>query len=229
MSGTLDLGLAAGCSDPDNITGWALDQFQARYGPTVTKDDIWEYMYGVMHAPDWRERYSHDLQRNLPRIPLAEDFEAFRAAGRELIELHVGYETVEEYPLVCLVDGAPDEGCAAAGAYRISGRMRWGGGRGQQHEDRSILIVNDRCRLVGIPPEAHDYTVSGRSPLHWAIESLRTKHDKPSGIVDDPNGWHSWAGEPFNLIRHLRRLVTVSVETAGIVASLPRSLPSDAP
>ena len=223
----LDLGLEAGPSDRDNVTDWALAQFQDRYGAHVTKDDVWEYTYGVMHAPDWRERYRHDLQRNLPRVPLADGlaaFEAFRSAGRELIDLHVGYETVDEYPLTCLVDGEPDEGTADPAAYRITSKMRWGGGRGQDNEDRSVLIVNERCRLVGIPAEAHDYMVSGRSPLHWAIESLRVKHDKASGIIDDPNGWHAWSDEPFNLIRHLRRLVTVSVETARIVAALPPSL-----
>ena len=225
MNGTLELDLEAATSDTDNITDWALAQFQALYGPHVTKDDVWEYTYGVMHAPDWRERYRHDLQRNLPRIPLADNFEAFRSAGRQLIDLHAGYETAEEYPLACLVDGQPDEGGSDPGAYRIDTKMRWGGGRGHANEDRGILVVNDRCRLVGIPIEAHDYTVSGRSPLHWAIESLRVKHDKASGIVDDPNGWHAWRDDGFNLIRHLRRLVTVSVETARIVAALPPSLP----
>lgn len=225
MNHTLDLRLEADVADPDNITDWSLAQFQDRYGPDVTKDGIWEYMYGVMHAPDWRERYRHDLQRNLPRIPLADDYEAFRSAGRRLMDLHIGYESVDEYPLICLVDGEPDEGAADGGAYRIDSKMRWGGGRGHSNEDRSVLVVNDRCRLVGIPEQAHDYTVSGRSPLHWAVESLRVKHDKASGIVDDPNRWHAWADEPFELVRHLRRLVTVSVETARIVAALPPSLP----
>ena len=215
-----DAGLSA---DSDNITGWALEQFRAKYGPEITKDDIWEYLYGVMHAPDWRERYRHDLQRNLPRIPLADDFEAFRSSGRKLMDLHIGYETVEETPVTCLVGGEPDEGQADDDAYRIESRMRWGR-HPDGSEDRSVLLVNSRCRLVDIPPEAHDYTVSGRSPLQWAIDSLRVKHDKASGITDDPNGWRDWADEPFNLVRHLRRLVTVSVETAGIVAFLPPSL-----
>ena len=207
----------------DNITDWALEQFQAKYGPEITKDGIWEYVYGVMHAPDWRERYRHDLQRNLPRIPLADDFEAFRSSGRRLMDLHISYETVEESPVTCLVDGEPDEGRADDAAYRIESRMRWGR-HPDGSEDRSVLLVNSRCRLVDVPPEAHDYTVSGRSPLQWAIDSLRVKHDKASEITDDPNGWHDWANEAFNLVRHLRRLVTVSVETAGIVAGLPPSL-----
>ncbi len=227
MADTLNLDFpeAGPATDSDNITDWALEQFQAKYGPEITKDGIWEYLYGVMHAPDWRERYRHDLQRNLPRVPLADDFEAFRSSGRKLMDLHIGYETVEESPVTCLVDGEPDEGRADDDAYRIESRMRWGKDS-DGSEDRSVLAINGRCRLVDIPLRAQDYTVSGRSPLQWAIDSLRVKHDKASGITDDPNGWRDWADEPFNLIRHLRRLVTVSVETARIVACLPPSLPS---
>ena len=225
MSGTLGLDLPEAEHDGDNVTDWCLDRFSERYGPHVTKDGIWEYMYGVMHAPDWRERYRHDLQRNLPRIPLADDFEAFRSAGRSLMDLHIGYETVDAWPVECRVDGAPDEGQSDDDAYRIESRMRWG-----KHPDgsanRTILWVNGRCCLVNIPVEAEDYKVSGRSPLTWAIDSLRHKHDKASGITDDPNGWHVWADEPFELIRHLRRLVTVSVRSAEIIAALPPSLPA---
>ena len=221
MTSTLDLGL--GAEDDDNITDWALQRFQARYGPHITKDSIWEYAYGVMHAPDWRERYRHDLQRNLPRIPLAEDFEAFRSAGRELMDLHINYETVEEWPVECRVDGVPNEGVADPDAYRIENKMRWGK-EGDNGDRFAVLHINSRCCLTGIPAEAQDYKVSGRSPLQWAIDSLRVKRDTASGFVDDPNGWHEWADEPFNLIRHLRRLVRVSVETAQIVASLPPAL-----
>ena len=225
MNNTLELGLDIDePTDTDNITEWCLQQFHNRYGTHITKDDIWEYLYGVMHAPDWRERYKHDLQRNLPRIPLADDFEAFRAAGRALINLHIDYETVDEYPVTCLVDGQPDEGQADPAAYHIDKKMRWG--KTGKQEDKSILEINQRCKLIDIPDEAHHYTVSGRSPLAWAIDSLRHKLDKDSGITDDPNGWHVWADEPFNLIRHLRRLIHISVETTRIVNSLPPSLPS---
>ncbi len=214
-------------TDDDNITDWCLDQFRSHYGTEkITKDDIWEYMYGVMHAPDWRERYRHDLQRNLPRIPFAPNFEAFREAGRRLMDLHIGYETVPEWKLTCLVDDEPDEGDSEPDAYRITRKkkMRWGKVPGSRTADRSTFEINERCKLVDIPDEAHQYTVSGRSPLDWAIDSLRWKENKQSGIVDDPNGWHVWAEQPFNLIRHLRRLVYVSVATARIVASLPPSL-----
>ncbi|MDE0642899.1 MAG: hypothetical protein OXH95_01975 [bacterium] len=224
----------------DNITDWCLELFQERYGTQVTKDDIWTYLYGVMHAPDWRERYRFDLQRSLPRVPLAEDFDAFKSAGRELMYLHIGYETCPEYliPAVVSVEGGGAEssdlrfGLDEAGdraaaktphLFRI-GKMHWGRGEDNKQSDQTVLWVNDRCRIEEIPAKAHQYQVSGRSPLHWAIDSLRHKEDKASGIVDDPNGWHVWEDRPFNLIRHLRRLVYVSVRSAKIIESLPPSL-----
>ena len=179
--------------------------------------------HGRVSGTHRRQGYRHDLQRNLARIPLAEGFEAFRSAGRALMDLHIGYETVQEWPVRCLVDGEPDEGQADDDAYRIESKMRWGS-HADSSTDHSVLHANSRCQLVEIPPEAHDYDVSGRSPLQWAIDSLRHKQDNASGIVDDPNGWHEWADEPFKLIRHLRRLVHVSVETARIVSSLPPAL-----
>jgi len=216
--------------DDDNVTDWCLDQFRSHYrNPVITKDDIWEYLYGVMHAPDWRKRYAIDLRRNLPRVPFAPDFEAFRSAGRALLDLHCGYETVPEWPVECRLDGVPSEGDADPRidpeAYRIKNKMRWGGKA--RDPDRTVLKVNDRCHLVGIPLEAQEYTVSGRSPLDWAIDSLRHKYDRKAHVSDDPNGWHAWVDDPFQLIRHLRRLVRVSVETARIVKALPPSLPPE--
>ncbi len=225
---------AAEQGDGHNVTDWALDVFREKYGSGISKDDIWGYMYGVMHAPDWRERYKHDLQRNLPRIPLADNFEAFRAAGHKLMDLHIGYETCSEHDVVCLVDGQPDEGDSEADAYRIRTRMRWAkkgveiDGESKLVDDHTVFEVNDRCKLVGIPDEAHEYTVSGRTLLDWAVASLRFKEDKASGITDDPNEWHAWADEPFELISHLRRLIHVSVWSAKIVAGLPPSLPASA-
>lgn len=213
--------------DGDNITDWCLEKFQSHYeSDSITKDDIWEYLYGVMHAPDWREKYKHDLQRNLPRLPLAADFEAFRSAGRQLMDLHIGYETVPEYQVDCMYDDEVDNDGRSKdpSAYRITGRsMRWGKGEDRK-DDTSVLVINDNCRIVGIPDEAHRYEVSGRSPLKWAIEGLRHKKDKNSGIEDDPNLWEAWADDPYELVRHLRRLIYVSVHSHRIIDALPPSL-----
>ena len=227
-----------GMGSDDNITDWCFEQFRSKYGPDITKDDIWNYIYGVMHAPDWRSRYRHDLQRNLPRIPLAADFKAFCVAGRELMNLHTGYETCDEAKIDCVVDNRAvidgklvrtglfeDEDELPPEVFRIEKRMRLERDKGA---DTRTLKINDRCSLVKIPPRAFDYKISGRSPLEWAVDSLRLKEDKNSGIVDDPNGWHVWAEDPFQLIRHLRRCVFIGIRSAEIIDSLPPSLDDDA-
>ncbi len=162
-------------------------------------------------------------------MPLADDFGAFRRAGEELMNLHIGYETCPEHPdVVCEVDGDPDQGeHPDPEVYRLGGRLRWGRSPDDPStDDWSVLLVNDRCRLVGIPRQAHEYEVSGRSPLRWAVDGLAVKTDRESGAVDDPNGWHRWADHPFELIRHLRRLAYVGARSAEIIAGLPPSLPA---
>ena len=184
-----------------------------------------------MHAPDWRKEYKHDLQRSLPKVPLATDFEAFRSAGEELMTIHADYETQpEQAGIVCLVDGKPSEGEAGASAYRIEKRMRFGKIDGKARtEDKSVIEINPRCQVIGIPFEAYDYEVSGRSPLKWFMDTNRLKVDKESGIENDPNGWWEWEADEdaFNLIRRIRQLVWISVQTSQIVNGLPPSLTGD--
>ena len=212
----------------DNITDWCRHRFREHYrSPSITKDDIWAYIYGVLHAPDWRSKYANDLRKGLPRIPFAPDFWAFRTAGQALIDLHLGFESCEPWPVD--IETASD---ADSDSFRISSRMAWARVRdanGKLVDDRSVLQINESCRMVGIPDEAHQYVVNGKTPLEWAIDRLRLTRNNTSGIVNDANTWHAWADDPYNLVLHLQRLVRVSVETARIVASLPASLPDDDP
>ena len=202
----------------DNITDWCLERFRGHYNnPNISNDQIWAYIYGVLHAPGWRNKYANDLAKGLPRIPLAPDFPAFHAAGQKLIDLHLGYETCDPYPLNVEVDRT------VADPYRIGpGPMRWGGPK--RDPDRSVLIANDHCRLVGIPDEAHQYTVNGKTPLEWAIDRLKPTVDNDTGHTNDPNTWHTWANNPEQLITHLRRLVQLSIETTRTINNLPPTL-----
>ena len=212
----------------DNITNWCLSQFQDHYDdPTITKDDIWAYIYGVLHAPDWRTKYANDLRKGLPRIPFAPDFRAFREAGQQLMDLHLNYETCEPWPLRVVTTGRPDD----PDLYRIKKKMDWGKERdpdGKLVKNKTVLVVNDHCRIEEIPNEAHDYVVNGKSPLEWAIAQLTVKTDSKSGIKNNANHWHSWAVDPGELVLHLQRLVRVSVETARVIGGLPPALAPDA-
>ncbi|MDE0601081.1 MAG: hypothetical protein OXI56_04720 [bacterium] len=208
----------------DNITNWCLAQFQDHYDDqTITKDGIWAYIYGVLHAPDWRTTYANDLRKGLPRIPLAPDFRVFQEAGQQLIDLHLNYETSEPWPLRIITTGNDDD----PDLYRIKRKMDWGKERdpdGKLVKNKTVLVINDHCRIEEIPDEAHDYVVNGKTPLDWAIAQLTVSTDSKSGITNNANHWHAWADNPFELIRHLQRLVRVSVETTRIVKGLPAAL-----
>lgn len=198
----------------DNISDIALTSFQAHYTDgTITKDAIFDYVYGVLHALDYRDRFANDLAKELPRVPMAPDFRAFADAGQALARLHLEYETCDEHPLEAEVkpnDPQPEY-------FRIGTRkMRFA------DKERTTLIVNDHVRLSGIPAEAHRYVVNGRTPLEWFIDRYRIRPpDKQSGIVNDPNGWFT---NPCDLIAAIRRIVHVSVETTRIVEALPPAL-----
>ena len=193
----------------DNITDSALAAFRARYGDDgITKDAIFDYVYGVLHAPEYRERFANDLAKELPRIPFAQDFHVFATAGSDLTELHLGYETCNEYPL----DVEFGTGELTDEHFRLGTKAM------RVSADGSSLAINEHVRLVGLPPEAHGYEVNGRTPLGWFIDRYRTTKDNQSGIVNDPNDWFA---NPRDLVTAIRRIVHVSVSTVAIVDQLP--------
>ena len=197
----------------DNISDTALGAFRAHYNDNaITKDAIFDYVYGILHASGYRERFANDLAKGLPRIPFAPDFRAFTQAGRALAELHLGYETCEEYPLDIEFSQPrtprPEH-------FRIGQRtMRF------DDDEKTVLRVNEDVSLRGIPAVAHRYQVNGRTPLDWFIDRYRITRDKASGIVNDPNQWFD---DPRDLIAAVRRIVHVSVETTRIVEGLPEA------
>ena len=198
----------------DNISDTALRSFQACYREsTISKDDIFDYLYGVLHTPDYRQRFANDLSKELPRIPFSPDFWVFAKAGRKLAELHLGYETCDEFPLETKFSG---KGEPRAKHFKIGTKyMKFA------DAEKSVLILNDHIRLENIPLEAHQYAVNGRTPLEWFIDRYRIKTDRRSGILNDPNGWFD---APRDLITAFRRIVHVSVESTHIVNNLPNSI-----
>ncbi len=202
----------------DNISDGALDAYRNRYSQWVTKDQIFAYVYGILHSPDYRERYADDLAKLLPRIPevaTADAFRAFSEAGQRLLDLHIGYETAEPYTLKeRLTPGAPNR----PEHYRVL-KMRWG--TSGNNTDHSVIVYNDWITLAGIPDEAHEYVVGPRSALSWLLDRYQVKIDKESGIVNDPNDWGAEIGNPRYIIELVKRVTTVSVETMAIVRTLP--------
>lgn len=200
----------------DNITDAILTVYREKLGPQITKDDIFYYVYGVLHSEQYRTTFAADLKRMLPRIPLAastEDFEAFVAAGRELADLHVGYESVEPYPLH---ESTHPMGVADWDLYRVQ-KMKWA-----DKTTKKAIVYNGYITLSDIPTEAHEYMLGSRSGLEWLIDRYQVKTDKPSGIVNDPNDWCREHDDPRYIVDLIKRVTRVSVETMGIVRSLPQ-------
>lgn len=203
----------------DNITDWALAEYQKAYGPQTSKDDIFYYVYGLLHSPEYRERYAADLKKQLPRIPQVKGkdaFVAFVAAGRALADLHIGYEELEPYPLVeTVLPGASDD---AYERFAVS-KMKYAGKAGAW--DKSRIVYNKFIDLEGIPLEAQEYMLGSRSGVDWILERYQVKTDKASGIVNDPNDWSREHEQPRYIIDLIGRVVALSVETNRIVGSLP--------
>nr|WP_246276232.1 type ISP restriction/modification enzyme [Curtobacterium albidum] len=194
----------------DNITDQALELFQAKYGPEVTKDDVFYYVYGVLNSTEYVQRFSSDLKKVLPRIPFVRDFSAFADAGRELANLHMNYETGPLFPLT--------ETTSADPTYAVT-QLRYG--KIGKIVDKSTIIYNADVTLSGIPDDAHEYMIGSRSAVDWIIERYRVRTDKKSGLVNDPNDWIAEHGDDRYLVELISRVVFLSVETVRIVKSLP--------
>jgi predicted helicase len=214
----------------DAITNEGLAHFQSAYpGEKLSKEDLFYYVYGLLHSPDYRERYADNLAKELPRVPrvkTAADFWEFSNAGRALADLHLGDETVPMYT-GAKVTGPKGEAIDLAGRDRHDAAFwrvekmkvpKTGGTK-----DLTTLIYNGKLTVTGIPPEAYEYVVNGKPALDWVIERQCVKKDKDSGIVNDAN---AWATETMHNPRYplelFLRIITVSLETMKIVHALPK-------
>ena len=196
----------------DAISDWALGEYRRRYGDeTITKEDIFLYVYGILHSPEYKDRFASDLKKMVPRIPYATDFRAFSNAGRELGQWHLSYETVEPYPLEENYNRLVMEDSD----WRVH-KMVFGKRGGEK--DKSVIVFNQHVTLKGIPLAAYDYVVNGKSALDWVMERYAVSIHKESGIRNDPN---DWSDDPRYIVDLVKRITRVSLETVRIVASLP--------
>ncbi len=193
----------------DAISDEALQKFRSYYhDKTITKEDIFYYIYGVLSTSEYRERFNDDVKKMLARVPLAWDFWVFSKAGRELGELHVNYEKVEAWPLAF---NEPEEGM-----YRVD-KMKI-----VDIEGEKSIRYNDNITIRGIPAEAWEYIVNGKSALEWIVERYQDSTDKDSGLRNDCNAWGLEHNNPRYILDLIEKVVRVSIETVQIVKGLPK-------
>lgn len=196
----------------DGVSDFILNRAIKLYGKSVGKEDIFYYVYGILHSPDYRETFANDLKKMLPRIPLVERpkvFWAFSKAGRQLAELHVNYESVSAHPGV-VIEGEESE------FYTVE-KMRF-----PKKEQKDIIIFNSRITLSNIPEKAYQYVVNGKPAIEWIMERYQVKTDKKSGIKNDPNDWAAEVGNPRYILDLLLSIINVSTQTVNIVNDLPK-------
>jgi len=200
------------------ITDAILKDFREAYENKVEKEDIFYYVYGILHSQEYKTRFANDLKKMLPRIPLTKetaDFWAFSQAGRELAEWHLNYETVEPWPVGEMstsfnLDDGKD--------YLVQ-KMTFG--RKDRQVDKTTINYNSRITLSNIPLEAYEYIVNGKSAIEWIMDRYQVTVDKEIGIRNDPNDWAREHNEPRYILDLLKRIITVSIETMKIVRALP--------
>ena len=233
----------------DAISDYILKQARTQYNdPKIRKEDIFYYVYGFLHCEDYRTEFSADLKKMLPRIPLvdtADDFWAFSKAGRKLAEIHLNYEQAEPYKaLIISASQVASElpifsGMAAniqaffsaeapETLYKVR-QMRFAKksgydskGKAKNVDDKTRIIYNEKIAIAGIPEEAYEYVVNGKSAIEWIMERYAITTDKASGIVNDPNDWALEHNDPKYIFNLVLRIITISLETMKIVKRLPK-------
>ena len=188
-----------------------------------------DYIYGLLHSPDYRNRYADNLSKELPRIPAVKtfaDFRAFSQAGRDLAHWHLNYETVALHPGVTLDTGKTPAHALTDADYRVT-KMKFAKTRdpetGKSINDKTTVIYNERITLKNIPLSAYDYIVNGKPALEWVMERQSVTTDKDSGITNDANLWATETmANPKYPLELLQRVITVSLETLEIVNGLPK-------
>jgi predicted helicase len=195
----------------DNITDWAFKQFQAHYDKKVevTKDGIFAYVYGVLHDPVYRETYAQNLKREFPHIPFYANFTRWRAWGQALLDLHIGYEIVEPFSLVRT--DVPDDNVRATGQTpRVILKA---------DPDNGIIVLDTETQLSGVPAVAWEYKLGNRSAIDWVLDQHKEKTPKDPVIREKFNTYR-FADHKERVVDLLRRVVTVSVRTVGIVEEM---------
>jgi predicted helicase len=197
----------------DGVSDYILDKATKQYNATnITKEDIFYYVYGFLHSPEYRETFANDLKKMLPRLPLVEDvkdFWAFSKTGRQLAEIHLNYESVPPY------EGVKVEG-EDSNFFKVE-KMRF-----PKKDQKDIIYFNSQITISNIPLEAYEYVVNGKSAIEWIMERYQITTHKESQITNDPNDWAEEVGNPRYILDLLLSIINVSMQTRELVGKLPK-------
>ena len=188
----------------DNLTDWALNQFQINYkSKKITKEEIFHYVYAVLHNPAYRKKYELNLKREFPRIPFYENFEKW---SKQLMDLHINYEEAKPFKLKEVTDKKIKNPKAKLKALKETGS----------------IIIDEATTLNGIPEEAWDYKLGNRSALEWVLDQYKESKPKDPTIAEKFNTY-KLADYKEHVIELLKKVCTVSVETMDVINEMEKT------
>lgn len=191
----------------DTLNDNALSLFKEKYeDKSITSSSIFSYIYAVLNSKDYKEKYSNNLSKEMPRIPFLKDFWGWSNIGKALIDLHLNYEKAKPYAGVKIEKNTED--------YKVT-KIRY-----LLKDRKDTIIFNDHIIISNIPLKAYDYVVNGRSPIDWVLDQYQYNVDKESGIIDDPNTYDEVKGGKY-VFDLILSLITVSLETQKLIKELP--------
>lgn len=203
----------------DAITDWILNEFRTRlYAKSITKTQIFYYVYAILHSKDYQETFDAELKKSLPRLPIVDsfdDFKAFEKAGRELANLHLNYENQQPLKEV-QVTMTSTPGNDDYDFYKVE-KLKF-----PKKTEKNRIIYNGHIVIDNIPDKVYEYVVNGKSAVEWIMDRYQVKIDKDSLIKNDPNDWSLEHGKPRYILDLLLSVMTVSVKTVDIVNNLPK-------
>jgi predicted helicase len=193
----------------DAISDWALHLFRQKYGPKISKEDIFYYVYGVLSAPQFVKRYRNELRKDAARVPLLGEFYDYSEYGRKIANLQLNYENfTNDFVNVEISQHISD----LNKLYRVE-KMRFG-----KNGDKSVISFNQFITLSEIPLDLYSYSVNGKSPIEWVMDRYMVKEDADSGIINDPN---SFSDDP----KYVLNLLLSVMEMTRRILELQKSLP----
>lgn len=194
----------------DNITDWAVKQFEAHYGKkaSVTKDAIFAYCYAVLHDPLYREKYALNLKREFPRIPFYDDFSQWARWGRQLLDLHMGYEQAQPFKFTRIDTPSLKRAKGSHPKPKL-----------KSDPDKGLIDVDEDTQLTGIPGEAWSYRLGNRSAIDWVLDQHKEKKIKDPTVREKFNTYR-FADYKDSMIDLLARVITVSLETVKITETM---------
>ena len=192
-----------------NITRWGIDHINGHYRQEwgeefesmagedgITAEEIFAYTYAVLHDPAYRHEYALDLLREFPRLPLYPDFHHWTEMGQKLLDLHIGFESAEPYPLERHDREDVDPKRAILGADKSKG----------------TITLDERTTLAGVPEKAWEYRLGSRSALEWVLDQYKERKPRDPTIREKFNN--------YRFSDHKERVCTVSAATMEIVDSM---------